>query len=111
MHCKADRWETILQQWCLSMLVLSAQQEDKETLGLFAARMKRWNGAGAGGGQPSLGKNVYYRASASSSRQQSSKPGKTQLQVLTFQLEAGLVRAVPPHLLFQLVRHGKKANP
>jgi len=77
VHCKADRWETILQQWCLSMLVLSAQQEDKETLGLFAARMKRWNGAGAGGGQPSLGKNVYYRASASSSRQQSSKPGKT----------------------------------
>lgn len=111
VHCKADRRETILQQWCLSMLVLSAQQEDKETLGLFAARMKRWNGAGAGGGQPSLGKNVYYRASASSSRQQSSKPGKTQLQVLTFQLEAGLVRAVPPRLLFQLVRHGKKANP
>lgn len=61
----------------VSMLVLSAQQEDKETLGLFAARMKRWNGAGAGGGQPSLGKNVFYRASASSSRQQSSKPGKT----------------------------------
>lgn len=55
---------------------VSAQQEDKETLGLFLARMKSWNRAGAGGGQPSLGKSVLYRASASSNRQQSSRPGK-----------------------------------